>query len=65
MTGAGGDPPAGGGGHAWERLREQRARDLGESTPDPLEPPEEPEPEGERDNEEPQNERAENDQQGK
>jgi hypothetical protein len=23
-------PPAGSGGHAWERLREQRAKDLGE-----------------------------------
>jgi hypothetical protein len=23
-------PPSGGGGHAWERLREQRAKDLGE-----------------------------------
>jgi hypothetical protein len=31
-----GDPPAGSGGHAWDRLREQRARDLGEDPgPDP------------------------------
>jgi hypothetical protein len=30
MTTAEGDPPAGGGGHAWDRLREQRAKDLGE-----------------------------------
>jgi hypothetical protein len=30
MTTADGDPPAGSGGHAWERLREQRIKDLGE-----------------------------------
>jgi hypothetical protein len=34
MTAAGGDDPAGGRqGHAWERLREQRAKDLGEDPP--------------------------------
>jgi hypothetical protein len=63
MTGAGGDPPAGG-GHAWERLREQRARDLGEPTPDPGEPPDESAPEDETD-EEAENDQAENDRQGK
>jgi hypothetical protein len=30
MSTAGDGPPAGSGGHAWERLREQRAKDLGE-----------------------------------
>lgn len=36
MTAGGGDPSTGSGGHAWQRLREQRARDLGEDPgPDP------------------------------
>jgi hypothetical protein len=36
MTAGGDGAPAGGGGHAWERLREQRAKDLGEDPgPDP------------------------------
>ena len=30
MSTADDGPPAGSGGHAWERLREQRAKDLGE-----------------------------------
>ena len=34
MTPADSGPPAGSGGHAWDRLREQRARDLGED-PEP------------------------------
>jgi hypothetical protein len=34
MTAAGGDDPPGGyDGHAWERLREQRAKELGEDLP--------------------------------
>jgi hypothetical protein len=36
MTDANDGPPAGTGGHAWERLREQRAKELGEDPgPDP------------------------------
>jgi hypothetical protein len=38
MTTADDGPPAGSGGHAWERLREQRAKDLGEDPgPDAVE----------------------------
>jgi len=43
---------------------EQRARDLGEPTPDPGEPPDESAPEDETD-EEAENDQAENDRQGK
>lgn len=42
MTTADNGPPAGSGGHAWDRLREQRAKDLGED-PGPDEAERDPE----------------------
>ena len=65
MTGAGGEPPAGG-GHAWDRLREQRAKDLGEEPVDDAREGTGSGPEDREDeNEAAQNDEAENDEQGK